>query len=99
MKLTKAQPWPTLLSSSTAQKTLSSVIKSLMQFSSLFSTLCNAFLISYLFSEEVSIDHIPETEQNIVPVITPTANTVDNGINTTDKTVVEGKSGYVLLTP
>lgn len=97
MKLTKAQPWPTLLSSSTAQKTLSSVIKSLMQFSSLFSTLCNAFLISYLFSEEVSIDLIPE--QNIVPVITTTANTVDNGINTTDKTVVEGKSGYVLLTP
>lgn len=97
MKLTKAQPWPTLLSSSTAQKTLSSVMKSLMQFSSLFSTLCNAFLISYLFSEEVSIDHIPE--QNIVPVITTTANTVDNGINTTDKTVVEGKSGYVLLTP
>ena len=97
MKLTKAQPWPTLLSSSTAQKTLSSVIKSLMQFSSLFSTLCNAFLISYLFSEEVSIDHI--SEQNIVPVITTTANTVDNGINTTDKTVVEGKSGYVLLTP
>ena len=67
-----------------------------MQFSSLFSTLCNAFLISYLFSEEVSI---PETEQTIVPVITTTANTVDNGINTTDKTVVEGKSGYVLLTP
>ena len=97
MKLTKAQPWSTLLSSSTAQKTLSSVIKSLMQFSSLFSTLCNAFLISYLFSEEVSIDVIPE--QNIVPVITTTANTVDNGINTTDKTVVEGKSGYVLLTP
>lgn len=96
MKLTKAQPWSTLLSSSTAQKTLSSVIKSLMQFSSLFSTLCNAFLISYLFSEEVSI---PETEQTIVPVITTTANTVDNGINTTDKTVVEGKSGYVLLTP
>lgn len=99
MKLTKAQPWPTLLSSSTAQKTLSSVIKSLMQFSSLFSTLCNAFLICYLFSEEVSIDHIPETKENIVPVITTTANTVDNGINTTDKTVVEGKSGYVLLTP
>lgn len=96
MKLTKAQPWSTLLSSSTAQKTLSSVIKSLMQFSSLFSTLCNAFLISYLFSEEVSI---PETDQTIVPVITTTANTVDNGISTTDKTVVEGKSSYVPLTP
>lgn len=44
------------------------------------------------FKSEVSIDHIPETKQNIVPVITTTANTVDNGINTTDKTVVEESS-------
>ena len=63
-----------------------------MQFYLVFSAVCDAFIISHLFSEEVTIDHIPETEPNFQPGITTTANTLDNEINTTDRIVVEGKS-------